>query len=359
MGQALFYINGESLTLEAVGQVAHEGVQVGVDSAAWPKVIASRALVENILSADELVYSINTGFGALSRIAIDKADVNTLQLNFVRSHAAGTGPILSKEVTRAMTLLRANTLVKGYSGVRPEVIELLVEMLNKGVHPRIPAQGSLGASGDLAPLAHLALVLIGEGEAEYKGAVLPGDIALREAGLTPVVLQAKEGLALVNGTQMMTAIGALTLLDSERLCQFADIAGCMSVEGFLGSHQPFLEAVQTVRPHPGQVESAAFCRKLLLGSEIAASHINCKKVQDPYSFRCIPQVHGAVRDTVAYVREILTRELNAATDNPLLFPETGHAVSQGNFHGEPVAFAMDFLAIAMRGTGQYCRTPGR
>ena len=250
-----------------------------------------------------------------------------------------------------MMLLRANTLAKGYSGIRPVIVQLLIEMLNQGVHPVIPSQGSLGASGDLAPLAHLSLVLIGEGEAWLNGQLYPGRTALEKAGLTPVVLKAKEGLALVNGTQMMTAIGALTLLEAESLAKIADIAGAMSVEGFLGSHRPFSEEVQAVRPHPGQAVSAANFRRLFADSQISQSHADCKKVQDPYSFRCIPQVHGATRDTLRFVREVLACEINSATDNPLIFadPEgdTGEAISQGNFHGEPVAFAMDYLAIAM------------
>lgn len=344
-------IDGNTLTLDQVHQVAVQRAQVILSTDALNAIQRSRAVVEEIVQGEDLVYSINTGFGALSRIAIPKADVDVLQLNFVRSHAAGTGTPLSPEVTRAMMLLRANTLAKGYSGIRPEVVTLLIEMLNQGVHPVVPCQGSLGASGDLAPLAHLSLVLIGEGEAEYQGSILPGGQALAKAGLSPVILKAKEGLALVNGTQMMTAIGALAVLKAEHLCKIADISGCMSLEGFLGSHRPFLEEVQTVRPHPGQATSAANCRKLLNNSEIAQSHAGCKKVQDPYSFRCIPQVHGAVRDTVAFVRQVIERELNAATDNPLIFPERGEAVSQGNFHGEPIALAMDYLAIAMAELG--------
>ncbi len=344
-------IDGNSLTLDALASVAYQHTPVALSPEALPFIEKSRRIVDNIIEADTLVYSINTGFGALSRIAIPKDDVETLQLNFVRSHAAGTGAPLSKPVTRAMMLLRANTLAKGYSGIRPEVVQLLIDMLNHGIHPVVPCKGSLGASGDLAPLAHLALVLIGEGEAEYQNTVYPGREALAKAGLTPITLKAKEGLALVNGTQMMTAIGALTVLQAERLCTLADIAACMSTEGFQGSHRPFLADVQNVRPHPGQIDSAANCRRLLEGSEIAESHAHCTKIQDPYSFRCTPQVHGAVRDTVRFVREVVAREINAATDNPLIFPDTGEAVSQGNFHGEPIALAMDYLGIALAELG--------
>ncbi len=344
-------IDGNSLSLASFLQVSRCDAKVSLHPKAMAFIEQSRSVVENIVNSDKLVYSINTGFGALSRIAIPKDQVETLQLNFVRSHAAGTGEPLSKEVTRGMMLLRANTLAKGYSGARPEVIQLLLEMLNRGVHPVVPCQGSLGASGDLAPLAHLALVLIGEGYAEVSGTVYPGKEALEKVGLSPVVLKAKEGLALVNGTQMMTAIAALTLLQAETLCKVSDISASMSTEGFLGSHRPFMDAVQRVRPHPGQIQCAENCRRLLENSEIAQSHAGCKKVQDPYSFRCTPQVHGAVRDTLRFVREVVERELNAATDNPLIFPETGEAVSQGNFHGEPIAFAMDYLAIAMAELG--------
>jgi histidine ammonia-lyase len=344
-------IDGNSLSLLQLQEVALHKAGVCLNPAALSMIQRSRAIVEEIVSSDDLVYSINTGFGALSSIAIPKADVDTLQLNFVRSHAAGTGEPLSREITRGMMLLRANTLAKGYSGVRPEVIQLLLDMLNTGVHPVIPCKGSLGASGDLAPLAHLALVLIGEGFAEWEGKIYPGGEALEKVGLSPVILKAKEGLALVNGTQMMTAIGALNVLQAENLCKVADISGAMSIEGFMGSHRPFMEMVQHVRPHPGQISCAENFRRLLNRSEIAESHAGCKKVQDPYSFRCIAQVHGAVRDTVAFVRQVIEREMNAATDNPLIFPETHETVSQGNFHGEPVALAMDYLGIALAELG--------
>lgn len=344
-------LDGETLLLSEVAKIARYNAKTALSADVAEKVEASRKVVDTILANDEIVYSINTGFGAMSRITIPTEDIDTLQLNFVRSHAAGTGAPLDTAVVRAMMALRANTLAKGYSGVRLCVIELLVAMLNAGVHPIIPSKGSLGASGDLAPLAHLALVLIGEGFAEYQGAFYPGDKALAKAGLAPVVLKAKEGLALVNGTQMMTAIGLLNLLDSEIMCKVADATASMSLEGFMGSHAPFLDMVQEVRPHPGQAMSASNCRRMLQGSEIADSHHDCKKVQDPYSFRCTPQVHGAIRDTLLFVRQTLEREINAATDNPLIFPELQTAVSQGNFHGQPIAFAMDFLGMAIAELG--------
>ena len=344
-------IDGDSLTFEDVWAVAVEGATVTLAEAAHHKIQASRALVDKIVASDEVVYSINTGFGALSRVTINAADVETLQLNFVRSHAVGTGEALPEHIVRAMLLLRANTLAKGYSGVRMELIERLLVFLNLGIHPVVPSQGSLGASGDLAPLAHMALPLIGEGEVNFKGRLFTAERALAEAGLMPLVLKAKEGLALTNGTQMMTAIGVLTLLESEKLASIADLSACMSLEGFRGSHLPFSALVHNVRPHPGQIASAAHCRALLVGSDIADSHVACKKVQDPYSFRCTPQVHGAVRDTLTYVRQVLAIEMNASTDNPLLFAEEGLAISQGNFHGEPVAMAMDYLGIAMSELG--------
>ena len=353
--QSPVLLDGHHLTLDELAQVVFHQRPVALSPDALPAINASRQLVESILDSETLVYSINTGFGSLSSIVIPKEDVDTLQLNFVRSHAAGTGEFASTAVTRAMMLLRANTLAKGFSGVRPDVIELLIGMLNHRVHPLVPEQGSLGASGDLAPLAHLALVLIGEGQAIVNDQCLSGKDALAKVGLNPVVLKAKEGLALVNGTQLMTAIAALTVIESHHLCKLADISASMSIEAFMGSHKPFEPCVQAVRPHPGQITSAANSMQLLRNSEIAASHAGCKKVQDPYSFRCTPQVHGATRDTLAHVEQVIIREMNAATDNPLLFvnlgAESGEAISQGNFHGEPVAMAMDFLGIALAELG--------
>jgi len=344
-------IDGNSLTLDDVRRVAAYGARAGLSADALPRILRSREVIEGILASDRVVYSVNTGFGALSDVVIPAGEVDALQLHLVRSHAAGAGEPLSREVTRAMMLLRANTLAKGYSGVRPEVIRLLLEMLNRGVHPRVPRQGSLGASGDLAPLAHLALVLVGEGEAEIEDRMLSGRDALARAGLEPLVLRAKEGLALLNGTQMMTAIGGFALLESEALAKAADIAASMSVEGFLGSHRPFRAEVQQARAHPGPLATIRNCAAMLRDSEIERSHAGCKKVQDPYSFRCVPQVHGAVRDTLAFVRATLEREINSATDNPLVLGESGEAFSQGNFHGEPVALAMDYLGIAMAELG--------
>lgn len=341
------HIDGESLTLEAVREIAHhERIRVGIAPEACERMSASRKVVDDILSSGRIVYGINTGFGALSQVTISGDQVDQLQVNLVRSHAAGTGGPLAVPAVRAMMLLRANTLAKGFSGVRPLIVETLLAMLNAGVYPKIPSQGSLGASGDLAPLAHMSLVLMGEGEAFYQGACLPGGEALKKAGIAPVTLKAKEGLALLNGTQMMTALGTLALLKAEELLLMAELAGSMTIEAVKGSHKPFDEKIAAVRPHPGHQQSAAVMRGLLANSEINASHINCARVQDAYSLRCIPQVHGACRDLITSARRILEVEINAATDNPLVFPD-GQIISQGNFHGEPVAMAMEMLAMAL------------
>jgi histidine ammonia-lyase len=343
-------IDGESLSLEAVQAVALDVAgtvsAVGLSGSARERVVASRKVVEDVLASGRIVYGVNTGFGALSSVSISTEQVEQLQINLVRSHAAGAGEPLAIPVVRAMMLLRANTLAKGLSGVRPEVIETLLAMLNAGVYPKIPSQGSLGASGDLAPLAHMTLVLVGEGEALYRGELLPGAEAMRRAGISPLMLKAKEGLALLNGTQMMTALGTLVLLQAEALLDAAELAGAMTIEAVRGSQKPFDARVSDARPHPGHRQSAATVRRLLEGSEIMESHRDCAKVQDAYSLRCIPQVHGAARDLIASARRILEVEINAATDNPLVFPN-GDIISQGNFHGEPVAMAMEMLSLAL------------
>ncbi len=343
---------GTDLTLEDLIAVARRRAPVTIDPAAAERVIAARAAIDRVADGGDAaprVYGVNTGFGFLAETRISADNVRALQRNLVRSHACGVGPALSTEVVRGMTLLRAQVVARGHSGVRLCVIELLCAMLNTGVHPVIPSQGSVGASGDLAPLAHLALVLMGEGRAEYQGEVLKGAEALARAGLSPVELQAKEGLALINGTQFMLAIGALALDDAESLARHADVAGAMSLEAHKGSSSPFEERVVAVRPHPGALSTAKNLRALLRDSEIAESHINCGKVQDAYSFRCMPQVHGASRDAMAWIRSVLAREVNAATDNPLVFVrDEGEAdlISGGNFHGQPLALALDLLAIA-------------
>src|SRR5512138_3940593 len=346
-------LDGDTLTLEEVIAVAHGRARAELAPDARDRVRRARALVEARLEDGEAHYGINTGFGTLAEVRIERKDLARLQRNLVLSHAAGVGAPLPLPEARALMLLRANVLAKGVSGIREETLDLLVGMLDRGVVPVVPERGSVGASGDLAPLAHLALVLVGEGEAvlvrDGPGAApLPGPDALARAGLSPVVLAPKEGLALVNGTQAMTAVGVHALVRAERLALLADLAGAMTLEGLLGSHRPFLPEIQAARGQPGQTLAAARLRELLAGSELNASHQgpDCHKVQDPYSLRCMPQVHGAAREGIAFCRGVLAREVNAATDNPLVFPDTGEIVSGGNFHGQPVALALDVLAIA-------------
>ena len=341
-------IDGDTLRLEEIEAVAAGRARAELSPGARERVRAARRLVEARLDDGEPHYGINTGFGTLAEVRIPREDLERLQRNLVLSHAAGVGDPLSVHEARALMVLRANVLAKGRSGIREETLDLLLAMLDRGCIPVVPERGSVGASGDLAPLAHLALVLVGEGEAVVQGERVPGREALRRVGLSPVALQAKEGLALVNGTQAMVAVGALALLRAERLAALADLAGAMTLEGLLGSHRPFEAAIQEARGQLGQAASAARLRDLLAGSEINASHQGpgCHKVQDPYSLRCMPQVHGAARDGIAFGRAVLAREANAATDNPLVFAERGDIVSGGNFHGQPVALVLDVLAIA-------------
>jgi histidine ammonia-lyase len=341
-------LDGDTLKLEEVEAVGRGAAHVEIAPAARARVRAARAFVEALLEDGQAHYGINTGFGTLAEVRVERGDLARLQRNLVLSHAAGVGTPLHPTEARALVLLRANVLAKGYSGVREPTLDLLVGMLNQGCIPVVPERGSVGASGDLAPLAHLALVVIGEGEAFVAGERLPGAAALARAGLAPVELAAKEGLALVNGTQAMSAVGTLVLLRAERLARVADVAGAMTVEALLGSHRPFTEPMQRVRGQPGQIAAAAHLRRLLADSPLNASHQgpDCHKVQDPYSLRCMPQVHGAARDGLAFARGTLEHEVNAATDNPLVFAEEGEIVSGGNFHGQPVALVLDVLAIA-------------
>lgn len=340
-------LDGNTLTLQAIREVAFQNRPVEVTKDSLARVTKARALVDRVAAGDEAAYGINTGFGTLAEVRIEKKDLQQLQRNLILSHAAGVGNPLSIPEARALLLLRCNVLAKGFSGVRPSTLELAVNMLNKGVTPVVPERGSVGASGDLAPLAHLALVIIGEGEAFFEGARLPGRKALEKAGLQPVVLEAKEGLTLVNGTQAMGAVGVPTLLAAEELAELFDIAGAMTIEGMLGSHVPFIEGVHAVRPHPGHGTVSAHMRSLLKGSELVESHKDCAKVQDPYSLRCIPQVHGTAREGLSFARRILEVEVNAGTDNPLVFADTGDIVSAGNFHGQPLSLALDVVAMAL------------
>ncbi|HET7275431.1 MAG TPA: histidine ammonia-lyase [Longimicrobiaceae bacterium] len=343
-------IDGDNLTLEDLERVARSDVEVALGDGVREKIVRSRAVVEAAVQSGRVVYGVTTGFGRLSEVAIPHDKIEELQLNLIRSHACGVGEPLSREETRAVTLLRANVLAKGFSGVRPIVVEQLLSLLNRRVHPVIPEQGSVGASGDLAPLSHLALVLLGEGEAELDGEVMSGAESLRRAGIEPISLKAKEGLALNNGTQVSTGIGALVLLRAERAVATADVAGAMSLEGLRGTPDAFHAALQRARPHPGQKASADRLRALLEGSEIRESHRHDDpRVQDAYSLRCMPQVHGAAANALGYIRSVLETEANSATDNPLIFPDEdgGLVLSGGNFHAQPVAQVMDLLAIAL------------
>ncbi|MGZ4482400.1 MAG: histidine ammonia-lyase [Gaiellales bacterium] len=340
-------LTGSDLTIEDVERVALAGAPVELGPEALAKIGASRALIERAAAAQTPTYGVNTGFGRFVDVAISAGDTGRLQLNLLRSHACGVGEPFDPEVVRAAMLLRANALATGASGVRPETVELLVAMLNGCVHPMVPSRGSLGASGDLAPLAHLALPLVGEGRAWIGGELLGGAQALARAGLTAVELGAKEGLALINGTQFMTAIGSLALARAHRMTKVADLAAALSVEATRGSRTPFSPEIHELRPHAGQIASAANLYALLDRSEINESHRWCGRVQDAYSLRCSPQVHGAARDALGYVERTVAIELNAATDNPLVFADRDEVLSNGNFHGEPVAIALDTLKIAL------------
>jgi len=340
-------INGNSLTLEKVTKIAQGGAQVELSSEALVKVQRCRQYVDQVIAEGRAVYGLTTGFGKFSTVKIEPEHLDELQVNLIRSHATNVGDLYTKEQTRAILLLRINVLAKGHSGIRPETLTALIDMLNRGVHPCIPMRGSVGASGDLSPLSHLALVLIGEGESEYQGQIMSGADAMKAAGIKPVKLAAKEGLALNNGTQVMTALGVLELLKAEDLCRYADVIAAMSIDALKGTPRAFDPLIHALRPHPGQIASAENIRNLLDGSELRETHRNCGNIQDAYSLRCTPQVHGAARDAISYVRRVLEIEINSATDNPLIFPEEEKVISGGNFHGEPLAIALDTLAIAL------------
>jgi histidine ammonia-lyase len=365
-------INGNDLDFEELSAVVYEQRPVLLESFARESVERARAVVEDLLAGNRVAYAVNTGVGKLSDVRIAPEQIRELQLNLLRSHAVGVGEPLSEPEVRAMLLLRANSLAKGNSGVRPVVIETLCEMLNRGVHPVVPSQGSVGASGDLAPLAHLALVLIGEGEAYFAGTPgkkprrkgdpasrrISGAEALKRASIKPLMLEAKEAISIINGTQAMLAVGTLTLRAAEIMIDSADVIASLSLDALRGTDVAMDERIHKTRPHLGQMRSAQNIRKMLEGSEIRESHRQCGRVQDAYSLRCIPQVHGAVRDTLSHCRRVFEVEMNSAVDNPLVFPKprqvgkreenvTGDVISGGNFHGEPLAFALDFLAIAL------------
>ncbi|HLY35930.1 MAG TPA: histidine ammonia-lyase [Candidatus Limnocylindria bacterium] len=346
-------LNGRDLTVADVISVARGDREVRLAPEAADRMRASREVVERVVAEHRTVYGVTTGFGDLADVRIEPEQTAELQHNLVRSHAAGVGPPLPTDVVRAMLLLRANALAVGLSGVRVALPELLLDLLNARIHPVIPSRGSVGASGDLAPLAHLALVVIGEGEAELEGQRMPGSEALAAAGLEPLELEAKEGLALLNGTQLMAAIGALAIADARSLAETADVIGAMSLEAMEGTGAAFADALVAARPHPGQRASAARLRAMLAESEIGEAHRDlAHRVQDAYSLRCMPQVHGAVRDAVDQLERVVDIELNAATDNPLVFAATddrpeGEVISGGNFHGEPLALVLDYAKAAV------------
>jgi len=341
-------LKGESISLSQLAAVAVGGEAVQISAVAQPRILASRKVVEEIIARDAVVYGVTTGFGKLSDVRIPRDALNELQLNLVRSHACGIGQPLSEPEVRAMMLLRANVLTLGFSGIRLEIVQMLGEMLNSRVHPVVPEKGSVGASGDLAPLAHLALTIIGEGEAFLDGERMESSEALRRAKLTPAHLGAKEGLALLNGTQAMHAVGGLALLRAKRLSRLADISGAMSLDALKGTPAAFDARLQDARPHAGQRAAAKHLLMLLEGSEIRQSHLkDDPRVQDAYSLRCMPQVHGAVRGALSHCEDVLLVESASATDNPLVFAETGDVISGGNFHGAPLALAFDYAAMAI------------
>ncbi|MCD4818491.1 MAG: histidine ammonia-lyase [Candidatus Cloacimonetes bacterium] len=340
-------LNGNDLTLDQLEKIVFENEQIELNPDSIIKINKCRDYVEKIVREKRSVYGITTGFGKFANIRISQEDIEELQKNLILSHSVGVGQILSIPEIRATMLLRINVLVKGHSGIRLSTLQTLIDMLNKGVHPCIPEKGSVGASGDLAPLSHLALVLLGEGKAIYKNEILSGKEALQKAGIKPVVLKAKEGLALNNGTQVMTAMGALNLLRAENLCQVADIIAAMTIDALKGTFSAFDELVHKLRPHHGQMISARNLSSLMQNSELNKSHTYCSNIQDAYSLRCTPQVNGAVRDALEYVRKTIEIEMNSATDNPLIFPDEDKVISGGNFHGEPIAFAVDTLGFTV------------
>jgi histidine ammonia-lyase len=341
-------LNGQALTLEEIAAVAVRDEHVGISPSARLRTAASRKVIEQIVTRDTVVYGVNTGFGKLSDVRVPHDELRQLQLNLVRSHACGIGQPLSEPEVRAMMLLRANVLTLGFSGIRCDVIDLLCEMLNQRVYPVVPEKGSVGASGDLAPLAHLALSVIGEGEVFFEGQRMATTEALRRAKLKALELEAKEGLALLNGTQAMHAVGGLAVLRAHRLARVADVSGAMSLEALKGTPVAFDPRLQDARPHPGQKAAAEHLLSLVEDSEIRQSHLtDDPRVQDAYSLRCMPQVHGAVRGALAHCEDVLLIESASATDNPLVFAETGDVISGGNFHGAPLAFAFDYVAMAI------------
>ena len=346
-----FLITGENLTVKNSVEAVLNNTKISLSSVSEKKILSSRKLVEKWITKEEVIYGITTGFGEFKDVRISQKDIEKLQKNLILSHSAGTGKYIPDFIVRLMLLFRINSLAKGYSGVRPELVHHLIKIYNSGIIPLIPSQGSVGSSGDLSPLAHLSLTIIGEGYCKLGGGIIKSSDALRIKKIKPLKLLAKEGLAMINGTQMMSAYLCKSVYDAEYLSKLADISGSLSLEALRGTVKAFSEKIQNVRPHRGQIASAKNLRQLLKDSEIMQSHKNCGKVQDAYSLRCMPQVHGAVKDTIEYCKKVLETELNSATDNPLIFAETGEHIEGGNFHGEPLALIADFLAIAMSELG--------
>ncbi|MFH1873642.1 MAG: histidine ammonia-lyase [Pseudomonadota bacterium] len=344
-------IDGKSLNFADIDIFLKEKVRINIAHEAVLRIKNAREFVESKLGDSQAIYGVNTGFGRLASKKISTQQLEELQQNLIISHAAGVGDYFPDNLARLIMLLRANVLAAGFSGIKPETLELLKEILNKDIIPLIPCQGSVGASGDLSPLAHIALVLLGMGKVKFHGKIMEASSALEKAGLKPVKLAAKEGLALINGTQAMCALGATAVIKAQKLVKLADIVGALSIEGDRASLKPFDERIHKIRPHPGQLATAQNVRRLLEDSEIINSHLKCKRVQDPYSFRCIPQVHGAVKDSIKHCGAVIERELNSCTDNPLVFADDEEIISGGNFHGEPLAMALDFLTIALAELG--------
>lgn len=343
-------IQGHSLTIEQlINTITKSTTKVELSAAAREKMSQSRSYIEHRLNQGEVMYGVNTGFGAFSSVRISDSEIESLQRNLIRSHSVGVGEPFTKEQTKAMMLLRANALATGRSGIRTEVVDKILEFYNNDIIPVIPCKGSVGASGDLAPLSHLALALIGEGEVwSEQGTYTEVEAVLKKKNVAPLVLKAKEGLSLINGCQVMTSIGMITAYQVSQLLKTVDISGAMSLEALRGSRKAFDPLISATRPHPGEAKTARNLMRILTAtSEIADSHLNCNKVQDAYSLRCMPAVHGAVKDTLAQVIKTLEIEANSSTDNPLVFPEENKILSCGNFHGMPVAFAMDYLGIAL------------
>jgi histidine ammonia-lyase len=341
----------DGMSLEDLVDIARKGAKVRLAPESEKRLTSTRRLVEQWVEQGRTVYGVTTGFGALSDVSISGEKTKQLQKNILMSHAAGVGDILDDETVRAVMALRIKDLARGHSGIRLETVRQLIELLNRGIYPVVPEQGSVGASGDLAPLAHLSLVLIGQGEAVYRGKRMSGGDALRDCGLEPIELEAGEGLALVNGTQMMTAIGGLSVSDSVRLSKMTDIAAAMSLEVLMGTRTEFDPRIHQVRPHPGQIAAADNMERITRNSEIISSHRDCSRIQDAYTLRCSPQVHGASKDAIAYATRVIETEMNSSTNNPLIFSDSEEFLLGGNFHGQPVALAMDFLAIGLSELG--------